>query len=90
MIHCIYMPGSDTGMSMAELVNEFIRQNEYADKTLGFSVDNAGNNGTMLKQLQDERDLKLSRHALSVLCACAELSRTEHHGIHERQYYRHS
>ena len=45
---------------MAEVVNTSLDEMGIWNKTLGFTVDNAGSNGMMLKQLQNEPDLKLS------------------------------
>ena len=45
---------------MAEVVKTLLNEMGILYKTLRFTVDNAGNNGTMFKQLQDEPDVKLS------------------------------
>ena len=44
---------------MAEVVKNSLGEMVILNKTLGSTVDNAGNNGTMLKKLQDDPDLKL-------------------------------
>ena len=60
MLDNIHVPGLHTGMNMAEVVKVSLDEMGILGKTMGFTVDNSGNNGTMLKQLQDDPDVKPS------------------------------
>ena len=53
MIDFVHVPGSHTGVNMEEVVKTSLDEMGILNKTVGFTIDNAGNNRTILKQLKE-------------------------------------
>ena len=48
MIDFVHVPGSHTGMNMTEVVKTSLDEMVILETDLGITVDNAGNNGTII------------------------------------------
>ena len=53
LIDFVHVPGSHTGVNMEEVVKTSLDEMGILNKTVGFTIDNAGNNRTILKQLKE-------------------------------------